>query len=71
MPNRQPTIIEMLSVFSQVGYSGLETGSRETTSYVLRQGKATVLLTTALLRTVLKEGHHGSGQGELASILFT
>ncbi len=34
--------------FSQFAYAGLETGSRDTTSYVLRQGKATLVLTTPL-----------------------
>ena len=34
--------------FSQVAYSGLETGNRQFTSYLLRQGKADILLTTPL-----------------------
>jgi len=34
--------------FSQFAYVGLETGSREVTSYALRQGKATIVLSTAL-----------------------
>lgn len=32
--------------FSQFAYAGLETGSREVTSYALRQGKATLILST-------------------------
>ena len=34
--------------FSQFAYSGLETGSRDVTSYALRQGKATLILSTPL-----------------------
>jgi 4-hydroxyphenylpyruvate dioxygenase len=34
--------------FSQLAYSGLETGNRETSSYVLAQGKIRFVLTTAL-----------------------
>ena len=34
--------------FSQFAYAGLETGSRAATSYALRQGKATLVLTTPL-----------------------
>ncbi len=34
--------------FSQVAYAGLETGERERTSYVLRQGEAALVLTTPL-----------------------
>ncbi|MBC7927796.1 MAG: 4-hydroxyphenylpyruvate dioxygenase [Bryobacteraceae bacterium] len=34
--------------FSQIAYKGLETGSREVTSYVLRQGKALLVLSTPL-----------------------
>ena len=34
--------------FSQFAYAGLETGSREAASYALRQGKATLVLTTPL-----------------------
>lgn len=36
--------------FSQFAYAGLETGSRELTSYALRQGKATLLLSTPLIK---------------------
>ena len=34
--------------FQSVGYAGLETGVRDRTSYVLRQGKITLVLTTPL-----------------------
>lgn len=34
--------------FQPLAYSGLETGDKEKTSYVLRQGKITLMLTTAL-----------------------
>lgn len=34
--------------FSQVAYAGLETGSRDRASYVLRQGKATLVVSTPL-----------------------
>lgn len=34
--------------FSQFAYAGLETGSREITSYALKQGKAQIVLSTAL-----------------------
>src|SRR5688500_9996783 len=34
--------------FTQFAYAGLETGSRRMTSYALRQGKATAVITTSL-----------------------
>ena len=34
--------------FSQFAYSGLETGSRNQASYALRQGKATLILSSPL-----------------------
>ncbi len=34
--------------FSRAAYSGLETGNRETTSYVLRQNRVNFVLTTPL-----------------------
>ena len=34
--------------FSRVAYSGLETGNRETTSYVLQQNRVNFVLTTPL-----------------------
>jgi 4-hydroxyphenylpyruvate dioxygenase len=34
--------------FSQFAYAGLETGARDVTSYALRQGKATLVLSTPL-----------------------
>jgi 4-hydroxyphenylpyruvate dioxygenase len=41
--------------FSQVAYSGLETGNREATSYVLAQGKVRFVITSPL-----RAGHPGS-----------
>src|SRR3954453_18188097 len=35
--------------FRQIAYAGLETGSRDVTSYVLRQGKATIMLSTPVV----------------------
>ena len=32
--------------FSQIAYSGLETGNRDSTSYVLEQGSVKLMLTT-------------------------
>ena len=42
--------------FSQIAYSGLETGNRDSTSYVLEQGSVKLMLTTPL--------HSGNGVGE-------
>ncbi len=50
--------------FSQVAYSGLETGNRQSTSYLLRQGKADILLTTPLHPESAASEHirrHGDG----------
>ncbi len=55
--------------FSQVAYSGLETGNREATSYLLQQGKARFLLTTPLSDTSPINQHlvkHGDGVRDIA-----
>lgn len=52
--------------FILTGYSGLETGSRETASYVLEQGKIRLALTTALGpdHPIARHCHlHGDGVG--------
>ena len=55
--------------FSQVAYSGLETGNRQATSYLLRQGKADILLTTPLDPNSPASEHirrHGDGVRDIA-----
>src|SRR5580700_4624214 len=55
--------------FSQVAYSGLETGQRQRTSYALRQGKANFLLTTPMTPDDLAADHirkHGDGVRDIA-----
>ena len=55
--------------FSQVAYSGLETGNRETASYVMRQNKATFVLTTAQRPDHPAAEHlkkHGDGVRDIA-----
>ena len=55
--------------FSQVAYAGLETGNREATSYVLRQGDAHLLLTTPLSPGHEAHEHlrvHGDGVRDIA-----
>ncbi len=55
--------------FSQVAYSGLETGQRETTSYALRQNKIRFLLTTPLAPDHPAAEHirkHGDGVRDIA-----
>ncbi len=55
--------------FSQSAYSGLETGQRDQTSYVLNQGKATILLTTPMSATHPAAEHikqHGDGVHDIA-----
>ena len=50
--------------FQPLAYSGLETGDREKTSYVLRQGKVTLVLTAALKPDSYVAEHqkkHGDG----------
>jgi len=55
--------------FSQVAYSGLETGQRQQTSYVLSQGKANLLLTTPMTADDPAAEHikkHGDGVRDIA-----
>jgi len=55
--------------FTNVGYSGLETGNRETASYVMEQGKIRLVLTTALSpdNAIARHCHvHGDGIGIIA-----
>ena len=55
--------------FSQFAYAGLETGSREVTSYALRQGKATLVLSTPLTADHSMHEHlrkHGDAVRDIA-----
>jgi 4-hydroxyphenylpyruvate dioxygenase len=55
--------------FSQFAYAGLETGSRDRTSYALQQGKARVVLTTPLSPDDPIQAHlrlHGDGVRDIA-----
>ncbi|MDQ3040995.1 MAG: 4-hydroxyphenylpyruvate dioxygenase [Acidobacteriota bacterium] len=55
--------------FSRVGYSGLETGNRETTSYVMRQNRVNFVLTTPLHPEHTAAEHikqHGDGVRDIA-----
>ncbi len=55
--------------FSQVAYSGLETGNRDFASYLLEQGKARFLITTPLRPASAEAEHvgrHGDGVFDLA-----
>jgi len=55
--------------FSQVAYSGLETGDRQRTSYALSQGKANFVLTTPLTAEHPAAEHikkHGDGVRDIA-----
>ncbi len=55
--------------FSQIAYRGLETGSRQLTSYVLRQGQATFLLTSPQQPDHPASEHirqHGDGVRDIA-----
>lgn len=55
--------------FSQVAYSGLETGQRQYTSYALSQGKANFVLTTPLTADHPAADHikkHGDGVRDIA-----
>lgn len=50
--------------FQPVAYAGLETGVKDRTSYVLRQGKLTIVLTASLVKDSLVADHqklHGDG----------
>ncbi len=55
--------------FSRAAYSGLETGNRETTSYVLRQNRVNFVLTTPLTPEHYAAEHikqHGDGVRDIA-----
>ena len=55
--------------FSQVAYAGLETGRRESSSYVLQQGRARFVLTTPLVPDSPEAEHvrlHGDGVRDIA-----
>lgn len=55
--------------FSQIAYSGLETGNRELTSYVLEQGKTNFILSTPLSAAHPASEHikrHGDGVRDIA-----
>jgi len=55
--------------FSRVAYSGLETGNRETTSYVVRQNRVNFVLTTPLTPEHPAAEHiklHGDGVRDIA-----
>ncbi len=55
--------------FSQLAYSGLETGNRETTSYVLSQGKIRFVITSPLTEGHAHTRHigcHGDGVIDIA-----
>lgn len=55
--------------FSRIAYSGLETGNRETTSYVLRQNRVNFVLTTPLSPEHPAAEHikkHGDGVRDIA-----
>lgn len=55
--------------FSQFAYAGLETGSREVTSYALRQGKATLVVSTPLRTEGPMQEHirkHGDAVRDIA-----
>jgi len=55
--------------FSQVAYSGLETGNRQRTSYALNQGKANFILTTPMTADDAAAEHirkHGDGVCDIA-----
>jgi len=55
--------------FSQIAYSGLETGKRKRTSYVMRQGTATFVLTAPLVPKSSIGRHvraHGDGVRDIA-----
>lgn len=55
--------------FSQIAYSGLETGSRDVASYALQQGKATLVLSTPLCTGGAMHDHirkHGDAVRDIA-----
>lgn len=55
--------------FNRAAYSGLETGNRETTSYVITQNRVTLVFTTPLSETHEASAHiklHGDGVKDVA-----
>src|SRR5215213_3058592 len=55
--------------FSQIAYAGLETGCRQTSSYVLAQGKVRFVITSPLTPTHPAAEHvrrHGDGVVDIA-----
>src|SRR5207248_1837543 len=58
--------------FSQLVYSGLETGNREAASYVLSQGKIRFVITSPLLPSHPASDHitrHGDGVRDIALLV--
>ena len=58
--------------FSRAAYSGLETGNRETTSYLMRQNNVNFVLTTPLLPEHPAAEHikqHGDGVRDIAFLV--
>jgi len=58
--------------FSRVAYAGLETGNRETTSYVMRQNRVNFVLTTPLTPDHPAAEHikqHGDGVRDIAFLV--
>ena len=58
--------------FSRAAYSGLETGNRETTSYVMRQNRVNFVLTTPLTPEHPAAEHikqHGDGVRDIAFLV--
>src|SRR5436309_15233743 len=58
--------------FSQLAYSGLETGNRETASYVLSQGKIRFVITSPLRGENAGSEHikrHGDGVRDIALLV--
>jgi 4-hydroxyphenylpyruvate dioxygenase len=58
--------------FSQLAYSGLETGNRETASYVLSQGKIRFVITSPLAAQHASADHikrHGDGVRDIALLV--
>src|SRR2546430_1941356 len=58
--------------FSQLAYSGLETGNREAASYVLSQGKIRLVITSPLTASHPASDHikkHGDGVRDIALLV--
>ena len=64
MPNKQPTFTKLLLDFNRYAYKGLETGCKEYASYVVKQDKIKIVLTTPLNQDSWMNAHlskHGDG----------